>query len=1091
MNHIRMSNRGVVAVVSAACGTLLFSPAGQAASPKAGERADLVPFGHIRAWPVPKPSYPHALPAALPWRGVAEQEAKGFWNVGVEWDEPREFSEVRAAFQDAISPQGVRLEYWVSAWPPAEGRGGWTETDTAWRGQWAAVHAASNIEDGRIVFRFEPLGPGENPNAKNRPGYQPRFRRALKVRLRIESSAAPVVTGFEVFGSSRWNERVIRIETGCEGKPKSEPAFEIYNGRVQEKAAVGNATRLRVLYLEHAPYSNDGTVLTVGAKPLSFGVAIDDLIQKQAIYVRDTGVFVGDGDFSFASYLASGRLRPGEDIYSRIQSFPEQSLERAMSEIPALSMMYRSGRHTNRYIPVGFAGNREKYGIDFNGNFFISKSGSKVFQEELARMLWKDDTLSFRIGTGTVPDFRERENSARQHVLDDEQPVVITEWTNGGVTYREEAFATLLDAPLDPWRNRGDEISALLVKLVATNETGRPQRPAVWVHVSPSEEPRLHNGILEGVPGPNDAPRFRAVLQSSAGEFKITRLPAAAGYSGSGVRWEALLAPGKSETLQIRTSFRTLTDESVIRKLAALDYSRERGRVTAYWKAVLDSGMRLHVPDEILNRFYRAALQHILVTVQRDVPTGLYMDACATLDYKMFANETDMQVRLLDMRGLHDMAARFVEPMVALQGSKPFPGLFQKTDAIFHGVLVDPQHDYTHSGYNLNHGWTLWTLAEHYLFTRDKEWLRPRLPKILKAADWIIDERRATMRSDETGRRVWEYGLLPPGQLEDNEEWQYWFAVNSYAYRGLNAAARAVAEIDAEQGRRLEMEARRYRDDIRTAAFRSFAAAPVAPLRDGAWVPTMGSHTHLHGRDFGWIRNILYGPQVLVDCGVFAPDEPVAGFILRDLEDNLFMSPESFSVPEQDWFSRGGITLQPNLVNAAMIYLRRDELPQTIRAFYNAFAVSYYPDVNAFTEWEPSFGKSGGPFFKTSDEAGSLAWLRMMLVREEGDTLYLASGAPRRWFRPDQTIQLQGAATFFGPVSFAIESHPDKGHVDATVELPAAFRGKEVRLRLRHPEGKSMVRVEVDGNPWTQFDAGHEWIVLPASAGSRKIRAFF
>jgi len=230
---------------------------------------------------------------------------------------------------------------------------------------------------------------------------------------------------------------------------------------------------------------------------------------------------------------------------------------------------------------------------------------------------------------------------------------------------------------------------------------------------------------------------------------------------------------------------------------------------------------------------------------------------------------------------------------------------------------------------------------------------------------------------------------------------------------------------------------------------------------------------------------------VLVDCGIFAPDERVATWILRDLEDNLFMSPESFSVAEQDWFSRGGITLQPNLVNTTVTYLERDETPQALRAFYNAFAVGYYPDVNAFTEWEPSFGKSGGPFFKTSDEAGSLAWLRLMLVREDGDKLYLASGAPRRWFNPDQTIQVEGAATFFGPVAFRIESHPDKGHVDATVRLPKSFRAKEIRLRLRHPEGKHFTRVEMDGQPWTQFNSAREWITVPVDAGTKNIRAFF
>ena len=60
----------------------------------------------------------------------------------------------------------------------------------------------------------------------------------------------------------------------------------------------------------------------------------------------------------------------------------------------------------------------------------------------------------------------------------------------------------------------------------------------------------------------------------------------------------------------------------------------------------------------MLNRFSRAVIQHILISVQRDVPTGLYMDPCGTLDYKIFANETDVQVRYLEMLGLHDLAAK-------------------------------------------------------------------------------------------------------------------------------------------------------------------------------------------------------------------------------------------------------------------------------------------------------------------------------------------------------------------------------------------------------------------------------------------------
>jgi len=240
----------------------------------------------------------------------------------------------------------------------------------------------------------------------------------------------------------------------------------------------------------------------------------------------------------------------------------------------------------------------------------------------------------------------------------------------------------------------------------------------------------------------------------------------------------------------------------------------------------------------------------------------------------------------------------------------------------------------------------------------------------------------------------------------------------------------------------------------------------------------------------GWIRNILYGAHVLVDCGVFDADEPAATWILEDYEDNLFMAPDSLSVPDRDWFSRGGVALQPDLVNLFVSYLERDQLPQALRSFYNDFAISYYPDVNAFTEWVPTLGIGGGPFHKTSDEAAFLTWLRLMLVRESGDRLYLDSGAPRAWFLPGRRIQVDGAATFFGDLSFRIESHTERGFIEARITPPQRSRPKQIVLRLRHPSGKRIVRVELSGENWTQFDAERETIILPRDERVITVRAF-
>ena len=1057
-----------------------------------GGRADLVEFGRIKSWPGGEEEKVFSHRNGVTWRPGMEKDG-AHANLGVEWDEPREFDEVRVKTIRTVSVAQVVVEYWVSSWPPPEGRGGWTLTDTPWKGEWVPVRASPSLENGAIVFRFEPLSRQESANAERQPDFKPRYRRALKVRLRFAAADPTPVMAFEVFGASRWNQRAVRIETGCEGKPASRGATRIYNGRILGTTAQGRITTLRLLFLEHPPQSNDQTILSLEAGGVRFGVGIDDLIRHKGIYVRDAGAFLSDGfaGETFESFRASGRMRPGRDIMSRVIRHEEQSLDRAIAEIPALSM---TGRNPYRYVPVGFFGNREKYAVMFNGNCFISKRGSKLFKDEQQNILWNGDSIRFLIGTGRTPDFREREHASRQRVLDDDLPVIVTEWSQEGIDYRAEAFATLVDAPLDPWKNRGDEPSVLLVKLTVANRGSEPKLASVWFHVDPRERLRLRDGILEAVGDSSTgyaAPRFRAAIHPAGGTLRVAPLPPQAGYKGDAALWEQEIGPGASAGICYRISFRSLADTGAMSRVAAVAYEPARAAVIEFWRGMLKRGMRLHVPDQVFNRFFRSVLQHILISVQRDVPTGLYMAPCGTYNYNMFANETNMQVRLLDMRALHDLAALFVEPFVKLQGSKPFPGRFRRTDAIFHGVRVDAEHDYTHSGYNLNHGWTLWTLAEHFLFTRDREWLKTRLPNIRRAVDWIVSERKATMRVDEHGDKVWEYGLLPAGQLEDNEELQYWYAVNGYGYRGLRAAAAAMAEIEPGEAARIASEADNYRGDIRAAALRSMAVAPVAPLLDGTWVPVVPSRAYLRGREVGWIRNILYGSHALVDCGVFDTEEAITRWILQDYEDNLFMSPMSFSVAEQDWFSRGGITLQPNLVNTAVTYMRRGQTPLALRAFYNAFAASYYPDVNAFTEWVPSFGKSGGPFFKTSDEAGFLTWLRLLLLREEGDRLYIASSAPRRWFRTGEQIEVADAATLFGRMGFRIDSHAADGYADAILDIPEAFGAREILLRIRHPEGKAISRAELDGVPHRAFDTRTEFVSLPVKAGRRRVRVFF
>src|SRR5579875_2363915 len=445
--------------------------------PTPGAEVDLTSFGHSKSWD---------------------------GDPGVEWDEPRDVWRVEVDFsspRDIPSADALEIEYWVRSWPPAPS-GGWTKIDTPLQGEWRRVKTHREVRGKTVAFHFSPLSEAENPNAKNAPDYAPLFRRTLKIRLHFKGSLASFKR-FRAYSDSRWTVADVSMETGCEGNRPFKAAVTAYNGYILSSTALQgtpSGVRLKVLCTDHTPSSNDRTILTIRGAPYVFGVSVDDVLQMKAVYVKAFGVFIGDftpGE-RFDAFAKSARMRPGEDIISRVSRHPEQSLNHAMGEIPRLALTVRAGRHRCRYIPLGFTGSREKYGLDFNGNVFISKRGSKAMKEDLARMLWQGDEIYFRIGTGNIPDFREREFGTRQQVLEGYLPLITTTWETEGIEYEEQAYASLLSAPLDEAQLRGDEPSLLFLRLIARNASSEPREARMWFLISPEEMLEFRDGALLG-----------------------------------------------------------------------------------------------------------------------------------------------------------------------------------------------------------------------------------------------------------------------------------------------------------------------------------------------------------------------------------------------------------------------------------------------------------------------------------------------------------------------------------------------------------------------------------------------------------------
>jgi hypothetical protein len=83
------------------------------------------------------------------------------------------------------------------------------------------------------------------------------------------------------------------------------------------------------------------------------------------------------------------------------------------------------------------------------------------------------------------------------------------------------------------------------------------------------------------------------------------------------------------------------------------------------------------------------------------------------------------------------------------------------------------------------------------------------------------------------------------------------------------------------------------------------------------------------------------------------------------------------------------------------------------------------------------------------------------------------------------------APTRFGPVAYRIKSSAKSGTIEATIEPPTRSKPHEIVIRLRHPEGKPMKSVTVNGKAYKVFDPAKSIVRLKPSAKTITVVAKF
>lgn len=1026
----------------------------------------------------------------------------------IRWTEVRKLRQVVLVLPSEGSPAAPAptLSYWWRNWNGARdpvfaeldvGRAGWQTVDDWTNGEWkaAATTAERTAEGWR--YTFQPTAAPEFPDLKE-PGVT--FRRTLMLKV---SSPTPLPAKLGIRTLTDAVERPIaaRVEFGAPAIPvfaagQTETIrLEVHNGRLLHAAPEGNlhpsehdaqawtlapggegALRLDLrCAMDGELPALDRAVVTVRAGARSFSFAPADLTDGKNLLVDDLGILVTPGDSP--DTLATVRQRRSEStartVIDRVATEPEQTLPRAWDGMRIKKQLY---------FMHGLPGNRNAIRQDPEGQIRIAAGDpwfTKHPSDRDGHKAWDPQGRTFFYYFG----FPNNQHRGVRELAEGYLPLLRMTWQDGSLLYEQHS---ILDKLGGDWSVvRVDDPSVLLMRVRVLNiSTTAPAEARLFLTArGNSAKEKLYaegDRILADWQG---RPRLRYTVDTR-GHGTLTNEP-------EGVRWRVTLPPGESCELDFLIPAITPATPGEEALLRGHDFDRDSRRVLAYWRTQGERGVRLATPEPWLNDFHRAHQRHLLINCFKDFDTDDLFAHVGTIRYGAYSNESIMMTSNLDERGLHDEARRSLESFLRHQGSVPLLGNFRTAEGLFYGAKGHEM-----GNYNKSHGFVLRGLAQHWRMTRDRAWLERIAPQLVAGCDWIIRERQATMTRRPDGSRPLEYGFLPAGALEDVKEYWYWQATNTATAWGFAAAAEALADLGHPEAGRLQREARAYREDVLRGIEESRILAPVVRLRDDTWVPYYPSRLHLRGRAEGWVRETLEGSMHLLSTGLLPPHSPEADWILKDYEDNRFVSGRhGYGIPSFNrfWFSRGGISMQANLLDTPTAYINRDDVKGFLRAYFNSFASGFFPEIRMLNEHALSeLGNYQGDHFKTSDEAQSCHWLRLMFIREAGDDLYLGQALPRYWLNPGQAPSIENAPTEFGEMSLRLASDASGGRIAARLNPPERNAPARILLRFRHPGQAKITRVTLNGRPHTDFDAAKEWVVLPGNLhGPQEIVAYY
>ncbi|MFO0889465.1 MAG: hypothetical protein U0790_10045 [Isosphaeraceae bacterium] len=668
--------------------------------------------------------------------------------------------------------------------------------------------------------------------------------------------------------------------------------------------------------------------------------------------------------------------------------------------------------------------------------------------------LGNPDRFAMTMDVGSSPATTSAPWKQQRQRLTDGLPVIATHLEREGERFEIEQFAYPLDGP--PARRDGEIPMVLMQKVRLTELQGKDRTVtvALSLQVDPATAPNLAVRPREGAWIVEDA-RSNDVRLSIAGpNLSVRSRPVTATKATNHVlEVEVRLSAGGASEFVLRLPS-PVVPASKLRRLLELDHASARADTLRYWTELLDRGARFVVPEASVNELFRANLWHALRLPRRHGGEGPLPEI--DLPYSNFAygqkgtpwpinQAVYVDYMLYDLRGHHDLA-------------------HEELAAIYRNNQEPDGHVGGFANWGVYTPGMMYAVAQHYLLTHDRAALETLLPQTLKALDWCLGQVKRPGPGGDTGQ-----GLMLAPLNDLTKEPRVWAFNQAYLFAGLDLLGRVLSEIEHPRAEECRSAAMAVKRSIELRFGMSTTYSPLVQLRDQTWIPYVPGDALTPRRlmEVWYPTDVDTGALHLSRLRALDPDGPLTSDLLHDHEDNLF-------------FRGWGMANEPVYNQQATAYLLRDEVKPAIRAFYSMMACAFSHSVFEPVEHRWGWGQYFGP--PSTDGAWFDLYRRMLIHEREDRTLLLLQATPRRWLEDGKKIEVSRAPTYFGPLTMDVVSHAGSGEIRARIDLSGDTPPGSLLVRLRHPEGKAIRAVSVDGRAWTDFDPRREWVRIEKPA---------